>query len=91
MFELGKILKQEGQNKGEEMIESAFEIWKNKFENNSLHEHEYSWLSSAAEELGMRDFARQVRDSKPKKSNEKLFNYDNLTITQRENGLIKKN
>jgi len=91
MFELGKILKQEGQNKGEEMIESAFEIWKNKFENNSLHEHEYSWLSSAAEELGMRDFARQVRDSKPKKSNEKLFNYDNLTITQREDGIIKKN
>jgi molecular chaperone DnaK (HSP70) len=91
LFELGKILKQEGQKKGEDMIEKAFEIWKNKFDINSLHEHEYSWLSSAAEELGMRDFARQVRDSKPKKSNEKLFNYDNLTITQREEGIIKKN
>lgn len=91
MYELGKILKQEGQHEGEEMIEKAFDIWKEKYESNNLHEYEYSWLSSAAEELGMRDFARQVRDSKPKKSNEKLFNYDNLTITQKEESLVKKN
>jgi len=91
LYELGKIFKQEGKKDGNEMIEKAFDIWKNKFNNNTLHEYEYSWLSSAAEDLDMRDFAKQVSDSKPKKSNEKLFNSDNLTITQREDGLIKKN
>jgi len=91
LYELGKILNQEGKPEGKEMIEKAFEIWKNKFERNNLHEYEYGWLSSAAEELGMRDFSKQVHDSKPKKSSQKLFNYDNLTITQKEEGLIKKN
>jgi molecular chaperone DnaK len=55
-----------------------------------MSESDYSWLSSAADELGMRDFAQQVRESKPQFNGEKLYNSENLTITSREEGLIKK-
>jgi hypothetical protein len=55
-----------------------------------MSESDYSWLSSAADDLGMKAFARQVRDSKPQFSGEKLYNSENLTITSREEGLIKK-
>jgi molecular chaperone DnaK len=37
----------------------------------------------------MREFAQQVRDSKPQFSGEKLYNSENLTITSREEGLVK--
>jgi hypothetical protein len=36
-----------------------------KFDSNQMSESDYSWLASAADELGMRDFAQQVRESKP--------------------------
>ena len=55
-----------------------------------MSESDYSWLSSAADELGMRDFAQQVRESKPQFSGEKLYNSENLTVTSKEEGLIKK-
>jgi molecular chaperone DnaK len=55
-----------------------------------MSESDYSWLSSVADELGMRDFAQQVRDSKPKFNGEKLYNSENLTITSIEEGIIKK-
>jgi molecular chaperone DnaK len=90
LYELGKILKREQDPKGKEMIEKAFEKWKKKFETNLMSESDYSWLSSAADELGMKDFAQQVRDSKPKFNGEKLYNSENLTITSREEGIIKK-
>ncbi|SDA95026.1 Molecular chaperone DnaK (HSP70) [Algoriphagus alkaliphilus] len=90
LYELGKLLKREQDPKGKEMIQKAFESWKRKFESNRMSESDYSWLSSAADELGMRDFAQQVRDSKPKFNGEKLYNSENLTITSREEGIIKK-
>jgi hypothetical protein len=40
--------------------------------------------------LEMRDFAQQVRESKPQFNGEKLYNSENLTITSREEGLIKQ-
>lgn len=90
LYELGKLLKREQDPKGKEMIQKAFESWKRKFESNRMSESDYSWLSSAADELGMIDFAQQVRDSKPKFNGEKLYNSENLTITSREEGIIKK-
>jgi molecular chaperone DnaK len=54
-----------------------------------MSDSDYSWLSSAADELGMRDFAQQVRESKPKFNAEKLFNSENLTATFKEAGLTK--
>jgi len=90
LYELGRLLKKENNPEGKKMIEKAFETWKRKFETNQMSESDYSWLSSAANELGMSDFARQVRDSKPQFSGEKLYNSENLTVTSREEGLIKR-
>ena len=90
LYEMGRLLKRENNPEGKKMIEKAFETWKRKFETNQMSESDYSWLSSAADELGMRDFAQQVRDSKPKFNGEKLYNSENLTITSREEGIIKK-
>jgi molecular chaperone DnaK (HSP70) len=89
LFELGRLLKREDNPQGEEMIQKAFEKWKNKFETNRMSESDYSWLSSAADELGMIDFAQQVRDSKPQFNTDKLYNDANLTVTSREEGLVK--
>lgn len=89
LYELGKQLKREGDQKGSEMIQKAFETWKKRFETNNMNESDYSWLSSVADELGMRDFASHVRDSKPKFSNDKMYNSNNLTVTTKEEGLIK--
>lgn len=90
LYELGKLLKKENNPEGQKLIEKAFENWKQKFETNTMSESDYSWLSSAADELGMRDFAQQVRESKPQFTGDKLYNTENLTVTSKEEGLIKK-
>lgn len=90
LYELGKLLKKENNSEGQKMIEKAFETWKQKFETNTMSESDYSWLSSSADELGMRDFAQQVRESKPQFTGEKLYNIENLTVTSNEEGLIKQ-
>jgi hypothetical protein len=90
LYELGRLLKRENNLEGKKMIEKAFEIWKRKFETNQMSESDYSWLSSAAEEMGMKEFAQQVRDSEPQFSGEKFYNSENLTVTYREEGLIKR-
>ncbi len=90
LYELGRLLKKEKNPEGKKMIEKAFENWKRKFDTNQMNESDYSWLSSAADELGMKDFAQQVRESKPQFSGEKLYNSENLTVTSKEEGLIKQ-
>jgi molecular chaperone DnaK len=90
LYELGRLLKKENNPEGKKMIEKAFENWKRKFDINQMNESDYSWLSSAADELGMKDFAQQVRESKPQFSGEKLYNSENLTVTSKEEGLIKQ-
>jgi len=90
LYELGRLLKKENNPEGNKKIQQAFDTWKGKFDTNQMSESDYSWLSSAADELGMRDFAQQVRESKPQFSGEKLYNSENLTVTSKEEGLIKK-
>ena len=90
LFELGRLLKRENDPNGKEKIKKAFEIWKSKFDSNRMNESDFGWLASAADELGMRDFAQHVRDSQPKFTGEKLFNDANLTITNKDTGLIKQ-
>jgi molecular chaperone DnaK (HSP70) len=89
LYELGRLLKSEGNEKGKEMIKKAFEIWKEKFDTNRMSESDYSWLSSAADELGKRDFAKQVRESKPQFNDDRLYDIDNLTVTANQTGLMK--
>ena len=53
-----------------------------------MSESDYSWLASAADELGMRDYAQQVRNSQPRFTGDKMYNDANLTVTNREEGLV---
>lgn len=88
LYELGRLLKSENNPEGHKMIKKSFDTWKKKFDTNQMSESDYSWLSSAADELSMRDFAQQVRDSKPQFQDDKLYNSENLTVTSKEDGLI---
>jgi len=89
LYELGCLLKNENNPEGKEMIQKAFDIWKKKYDINQMNESDYSWLSSVADEMGMRDFAQQVRDSKPHVNKDKLYNIENLTVTLKEEGIRK--
>jgi len=89
LYELGRLLKKEKDEKGDGMIKKAFDTWKQKYDTNLMSESDYSWLSSAADELGMKDFAQQVRQSKPTFKGEELYNTENLTQTHIEEGLTK--
>lgn len=90
LFELGRLLKKSNDPKGIEMIKEAFNKWKQKFDTNSMSESDYSWLSSAATELGMFDFARLVTQSKPQFRGDKLYNPENLTKSYIEEGIVKR-
>ena len=90
LYELGRLLKKENIEKGNEMIKQAFETWKKKYDTNSMSESDYGWLSAAADALGMKEFAQQVRQSKPTFKGEELYNSDNLTQTNIEESLIKQ-
>lgn len=90
LYELGKLLKSDKDEKGKEMIKKAFNIWKKKYDTNSMSENDYGWLSSAADELGMRDFAEEVRGAKPTFNGDQLYNSENLTKTNIEEGIIKR-
>ncbi|MBX0332960.1 Hsp70 family protein [Pontibacter sp. HSC-14F20] len=88
-YELGSWYKKEGNPEGVDMIRRAFETWKKEFESNQLSKTNHSWLSSAAEKLGMRAFAQQVREATPRFEGDNLYNSENLTQTIIEGGLIK--
>jgi molecular chaperone DnaK (HSP70) len=88
LYELGRLLKNENNPEGKEMIRKAFDIWKERYDTNNMSESDYCWLSSAADELGMRDFAWQVRASKPRVI-DGLFNPENLTVATTEERLMK--
>ncbi|MDW8159212.1 MAG: hypothetical protein RML72_10115 [Bacteroidia bacterium] len=67
------------------MIKKAFEIWKRKFETNQLSRNEYGWLASAANKLGMHDFAKLVSNTEPQRlKSSKFYDYENLTISKRK-------
>lgn len=89
IYEMGRLLKKENDPKGLDMIRKAFDKWKHKFDTNTMSESDYSWLSSAADDLGLRDIAQQVRQSKPKFEGEGLYNSENLTKSSIEEGIVK--
>lgn len=87
-YELGRILTRTKPEEGKSLIKRAFDKWKLKFDSNQMNDSDYSWLSSAAIDLGMKDFAKQVRDSQPKTTTSKLYNTNNLTSTFIESGIV---
>lgn len=79
LFELGKYWKSHDQiNKGQEMIEKAFNIWKERYDSGSLSKAEYGWLSSCARELGKHSFALEVENAKPNRKIDRGYDSGNL-------------
>ena len=89
LFEKGRHIKKLQNENGKNLIEQAFNIYKEKFDNNCLGEWEYSWFESCARELGKADLAQLIQDSKPKHKVAGLWNEENLTRTNNNEGLIK--
>lgn len=83
LYELGKLLEKENNQKGKEMVERSFVLLKEKFERNCLSDADYSWLSSIASYLGHHDFANEVRNSEPDETLEdRLYNKNNLVSSK---------
>jgi molecular chaperone DnaK len=90
VYELGKTLHYQNNPKGIEYIEKAFNTWKLKYDSNRLRIDEYSWFSSAALFLGHKELAKEIIATQPKNEVEKLYDYNNLTSSFSEGGIIKK-
>ncbi|MDL2247162.1 Hsp70 family protein [Bacteroides sp. OttesenSCG-928-J23] len=89
LFELGRLLKNENDSNGKELILKAFKTWKQEFESNQISKNNYSWLAAAADELSMKDFAQRVRESIPQFRENKFYDIENLTTTNGEREMIK--
>jgi len=89
LFEKGRHVKKLQNENGKSLIEQAFNIYKEKFDNNCLGESEYSWFESCARELGKLDLAQLIQESKPRHKVTGLWNEENLTRSNNNEGLIK--
>ena len=89
-YELGKTLHYQGDPKGMEYIQKAFNAWKSKYDAHQMKVDEYSWFSSAALMLGHKELAKEIIASQPKTEVEKLYDFENLTSSFSEEGIIKK-
>ena len=78
LIEKGRLENKKRKNSGKPFLQKAFDVYKEKFDKNSLREWEYSWFASCSEELDKEDFAQIIRDSKPKDKVVGLWNDDNL-------------
>lgn len=90
IYELGRTLHFQGDPKGLEYIEKAFNAWKIRYDSNQLRVDEYTWFSSAALMLGHKELAKEIIATQPKNEVEKLYDYNNLTSSFSEEGIIKK-
>lgn len=63
LFELGRYEKQRGKiEEGMLKIQYAYDLWKEQYEAEILNKVDYTWLPSAAEEVGDYELANQVRE-----------------------------
>ena len=87
----GEYLMNKGENRGKEMVQKAFDIFKRRFDNGNLKIEDYHRLSDCANILGNREFAQQVRQKeKDNRTSEKdLINSVNLVATKENNSLSK--
>ncbi|MCG8803274.1 Hsp70 family protein [Tenacibaculum finnmarkense] len=90
-YNLGQEYIKEGkEEKGEKLMQGAFDNWKKKFETkNNLQSWEYYWFSSCARALGKKDYAIHIEESKPKEILNKMYNSENLTQVKQNNELQK--
>ena len=81
LFELGRYEKTHGKEaEGEAKIRKAYNVWKNQYDAGTLSKVDYTWLPSAATELGYLAFAEEVREKSNKMLNNSFYNSENTTV-----------
>ncbi len=89
-YNLGQEFIKDGEKeKGEKLLQEAFDRWQKKFDSNSMNHWDYSWFSSCAKALGKHDFAQHILESQPKEDFEKIYKSENLSQFKTESGIQK--
>lgn len=89
LIESARIDKADGKlEEANAKFEKVYNIMLAQWEAGTLGDYGYSWLSELASELGHKEEAGKIRDSKSKQNEEKFFDENNLTIT-RQNQIDK--
>ena len=83
LIELGRIQKSEGDiNGAKEKFQRVYYRYLRQWKTNSLSSYAYGWFASVAEELGEREFAREIRRSTPGPQGESYYDPENLSKTK---------
>lgn len=75
LFVLGEMMQN---NEGNRMIQKSFEIWNQRYNNNSLREWEYGWFESCARRQGKFDLANRIKESNLEAKGTNFFETKNL-------------
>jgi molecular chaperone DnaK len=65
-------------DEGEVLIKKSFEIWIEKFENNTMNSWDYSWFESCAKKSGKHDLARKIKQSNLDREESGFYDDENL-------------
>lgn len=77
---LARIDLQEGnESAAKEKFQLAYDVYEQLWKTNSLHRSDYGWFASAAEALGKKDRAYEIRSAEPKIEQTNYYNEENLT------------
>ncbi len=80
---LGKLDKRDGDEAAAKAkFQVAYDLYEQRWKSKSLDSADYGWFASAAEELGMRDRAYEIRSAKPQIEQASYYNEENLTQTR---------
>ena len=80
---LGRLDKIEGNEAvARAKFQVAYDVYEQRWKSNSLHSSDYGWYASAAEELGKRDKAYEIRSAKPQIDQTNYCDEENLTQTR---------
>ena len=83
MIMFARVEKMNGnKERAREIEQQAYELLLRKWKTDTLADYEYSWLSSIASDLGFREVAREVRQSKPENGQDRFYDDENLTRTR---------
>lgn len=80
---LGRLDKNEGNAvAAKEKFQVAYDVYEQRWRSNTLSSSDYGWFASAAEELGKKDRAYEIRNAKPKMEQTTYYDEANLTQTR---------
>lgn len=83
LIEAAAIDKADGNNDAaQEKLQKVYHMMITKWRAGTLGEYGYGWLAGVALELGYKEEARQIRESKPTAESEMYFDENNLTRTR---------